>query len=148
MGAFAFQLSANPLENFVIGTSYKNYLEDVGTETYTHGDVSAMFSYTKGKMTLDAEYCKATKRGEGEAKPSAYFVSCAYQTNDILELALRYEDFDDDDETTTSTNSKVSYGLNYSIAEGTTLSFEYTKNNLEQGEKDKDEFYAKLAMEF
>lgn len=151
--AVAFQVFVNPAEDFTIGASYKNYPEDVGTETTeSYSDVSAMFTYTKGRLTLDAEYCSATKRGKGEGKPSAYFIALAYKHMDPLEIALRYENFDDDDDETISTKSKVSCGLNYLIAEETTLSIEYTKNNSERDKDDRkdgrNELYAKLALKF
>lgn len=146
VGAVAIQLSINPRENFTASVSYKSYPEDVGeTEAKTYSDISNRLTYIKGKLTLDGEYCQATKREEGKGKPSAYFLALAYQVREPLELALRYEDFDDHDETVISTNSKVSWGFNYLIARDVTLSMEYTKNKSEQDKKDKGELYVKLA---
>ena len=144
--ALAAQVSAVPVEGLTLGASYRNQKGDEeGTDVLA--DLSVMAQYAPGLMTIDLEYCLASDRENGEPKPSAYAVSLAYQVNEPLKLALRYDGLSDDDDTTISPESRIGIGINYALFEVATLSVEYGSIESEEGDRESS-YAAKLAVEF
>ncbi|MFH1564141.1 MAG: porin [Nitrospirota bacterium] len=144
--AIATQVSLSPIEGVTIGAGYRSQKGDK-TGTNTLSDVSAMTEYRKGPVTIDIEYCEATKREKDEPKPSAYSVGLAGKIKEPLEIALRYDGFKDDDKNAISSKSRIGIGVNYTLLEETTLSLEYGKTKLEEGDN-QSSYLAKLAIEF
>lgn len=145
--AFACQLSASPAEGLTIGASYRNQKGEDGADTNTLADLSAMAQYAAGPVTIDVEYSGAMTREKDEPKPSAYSAGLSYQATEPLELAVRYDGFNDDDDTVTSPESRIGAGLNYTFLEVATLSAEIGNTKPEKDDSTTD-FAAKLAIEF
>ena len=111
------------------------------------------------KFFFDAEYITALEREKGangeENKEHAWFVALAFQPFEKLELATRYENFNDDvsadqDEIL---DYRYSAGLNYSFSEFNIFSFEYRHSEFEReigsnAADDQDEFFFQLALGF
>jgi len=115
------------------------------------------------RITLDAEYIGAVNRdrepGNEEYKESAWFASAAIQLADPLEIALRYESFNDDIDGNQDGHleNRYSVGANYTLFEkdpfAATLMLEYRRSNYENEngvtvEDTVNEAFAKLAFEF
>lgn len=111
------------------------------------------------KFILDAEFITALEREKGangeENKENAWFVALAFQPFEKLELATRYEDFDDDvsGDQDEILDYRYSAGLNYSFSDFNIFSFEYRhskfeKENGSHAADDQDEFFFQLALGF
>ena len=112
-------------------------------------------------LSLDAEVMAAVSRendsNDDEAKESAGFLAAAYQVFDPLQLAVRYEFFDDDvsGDQAGSLENRYSLGATYTLFEKDpfvcNLMAEYRKTNYENAtgaDDDLNEFFARLAIEF
>ena len=108
---------------------------------------------------IDTEYITALARENGdngeENKESAWFVALTYLATEELELAGRYEVFDDD--TRGDQDEVVDYryltGFNYALSDFATFSFEYRHTELEResgsdAAADLNELFFQLALEF
>jgi hypothetical protein len=145
--AFAAQVSLVAAEKLTIGGSYRNQKGE-GRGTNTLADISAMAQYATDPITVEIEYCKAVTREENKPKPSAYSVGLAFQATDKpIELALRYDGLNDDNENTISSKSRIGIGFNYTLFDAATLSAEVGSTKPEEG-KSKTDYAAKLAIEF
>jgi hypothetical protein len=111
------------------------------------------------KFIFDAEYIAALEREKGangeENKESAWFAALAFQPFEKLELATRYEDFNDDvsGDQDEILDYRYSAGWNYSFSDFNTLSFEYRHSRFEKengsiAADDQDEFFFQLALGF
>lgn len=111
------------------------------------------------KFIFDAEYITALEREKGangeENKESAWFAALAFQPFEKLELATRYEDFNDDvsGDQDEILDYRYSAGWNYSFSDFNTLSFEYRHSRFEKengsiAADDQDEFFFQLALDF
>ena len=111
------------------------------------------------KFILDAEYITALEREKGENgeenKESAWFVSLAFQPFEKLELATRYESFNDDvsGDQDEILDYRYSAGLNYAFSDFNIFSFEYRhskfeKENDSNAADDQDEFLFQLTLGF
>jgi hypothetical protein len=111
------------------------------------------------KFILDAEYITALEREKGangeENKESAWFVALAFQPFEKLELATRYEEFNDDvsGDQDEILDYRYSAGLNYSFSDFNIFSFEYRHSRFEKEKDsnaadDQDEFFFQLALGF
>ncbi|UCG07650.1 MAG: LbtU family siderophore porin [Desulfobacterales bacterium] len=111
------------------------------------------------KFILDAEFITALEREKGangeENKENAWFVALAFQPFEKLELATRYEDFDDDvsGDQDEILDYRYSAGLNYSFSDFNIFSFEYRHSKFEKEKgshaaDDQDEFFFQLALGF
>jgi len=94
--------------------------------------LSAFAEFSMAGFTVDAEYFTATKREKYFAdnkdyKDKAYVVGLAYQVVEPLELAVRYESFDNDRSTDASGyfDHNIAFGANYNLFENVTLMGEY-----------------------
>ncbi len=112
-------------------------------------------------LDLDAEFIASVNRenavNEEEAKESAGFLAAAYQMTEPLQLALRYEYFDDDvpGDQAGTLEYRFSLGATYKLFEKApfvcNLKGEYRKSNYENApgtDDDLNEFFARLAIEF
>ncbi|HAV42673.1 TPA: hypothetical protein DCX15_01470 [bacterium] len=146
--ALAAQISLKPTEGVTFGASYKSYHDVKNNEVLGYTDLSVMTEMVWKKMTLDGEYIVATKREENAPKPSAYSVGLAFQATESLELAVRYDKLNDDDEDRIRPDSRIGAGLNYTLFEAVTLGVEYGHTKKEEDGKGKDELLAKWAIKF
>jgi predicted porin len=110
-------------------------------------DIGAYFQFASGPVTVDIEYCGATTREKNKPKPSAYSVGLAYQASEPLELAVRYDSLNDDDDSSKSPKSRIGVGINYTILEDACLSVEYADQRSEDGHGTPS-YAIKLAIEF
>jgi len=145
----AGMITVAPMENFSASLSYRSQKEDeddttTPITTIDMGDVSVAATYAAGPVTVDVEYSAAIKREGDEPKPSAYSAGLAYQATEPLELALRYDGFDDGDD---NTASRIGAGINYTLFEMATLSAEIGSTKPEEDDS-KTDYAAKLAIEF
>jgi hypothetical protein len=123
-----------------------------------------MFHYEISNITLDTEYITALKREKHftdnkELKESAWFIGVAYQAAEPLEIAVRYEAFDDDitGEQDGHLTDRYSIGFTYTLFEkdsfATNLMGEYRISNYEKqsgsiADDKLNEASLKLAIEF
>ena len=129
--------------------------------------IGGAFSLHYWKLTLDAEYITALKREKGENdeenKENAKVVGLAFDLLDSLQLATRYEVFDDDNpgDQDEVLDYRIIAGFNYSLLDlidtgylsDLTLSFEYRyskyeKENDSEATNSQNMFQAQLAIEF
>ena len=117
-----------------------------------------------GIFTFDAEYIAALEREKNatdnkEYKESAWFGAIACQVIDPLEIAVRYEAFDDDinGDQDGHLENRYSIGTNYKLFEkdnfATTLMLEYRRSSYEKAagstvDDTVDEVFARVAIEF
>ncbi|MEA3279412.1 MAG: LbtU family siderophore porin [Thermodesulfobacteriota bacterium] len=158
--SFIGNITISPIEGLTLGVYYDSEPgDDKRNET-----AGGMFHYEFWKLTLDAEYIGATQREtevttNKEYKESAWFAAVACQVTDPLEIALRYEAFDDDisGEQDGNPENRHSIGANYTLFEKdnfvTTVMVEYRETHTEKVvgstiDDTVDEFFAKLAIEF
>ncbi|MFH1287515.1 MAG: porin [bacterium] len=143
---YATKISAAPIEGLNASISYKAESDQTADDEIL-SDLSANVEYTLGQMTLEAEYVGASGRPSGNSKPTTYFGSIAYQTADPLEIAAKYEGYKDDDSTADGIKSIVAGGINYRLAENTTLSFEYSVTSYDVADSVNGTF-CKLTLEY
>jgi hypothetical protein len=119
------------------------------------------YSIENIKLDLDAEYMAAMSRenasNDEEAKESAWFVAAAYQVIDPLQLAIRYEAFDDDvsGDQAGTLEDRFSLGGTYKLFEKEpfvcNLMAEYRLSNYEDAagaDDNLNEFFARLCIAF
>jgi hypothetical protein len=147
-----------PVEGLTLAAYFDSETGD-GDNNETAG---GMFEYQIGVFTIDAEYIGAINRedkGDGEEhKESAWLGAVACQVMDPLEIALRYEGYDDDISGDQDGHLEDRYilGVNYTLFEkddfATTLMLEYRRSNYEKesgnADDEMDEVFARLAIEF
>jgi predicted porin len=108
---------------------------------------------------MDAEYFKAIDREKftatRELKDDAWTLGVAYQVTEPLELAARYETFDNGQtgNATGDFDSTVAFGANYNILENVTFMVEYRLLNGESGgnasyDDSVNEFNFRTVIEF
>jgi hypothetical protein len=125
--------------------------------------IGGTFSYAMENigLTLDAEYIAAVDRenAAGGAEESAWFAGAAYRVIDPMEIAVRYESFDDDQngDQDLHLENRYSLGVTYTLFEKDpfvcNLMGEYRKSNYEaaaggSADDDLDEFFARVAIAF
>jgi len=160
VSSYIGNITVSPIEGLTFAAFYDSEPGD-GDRNETIG---SMFKFQIWKLTFDAEYMKALSReknftADKAYKESAWFGAVAFQVADPLELAARYEGFDDDrggDQDGTLKN-RYSLGANYTLFQkenfSTTLMTEYRRSDYEKTSgsifDDKlDEFFVRLAMAF
>lgn len=120
--------------------------------------IGGAITFVSWELKLDVEYITALSRekdeDEQEAKESAWVVGLAYELLDTLELAARYETFDD--ERTGDQDEVVKYrmtgGINYSLWDFASLSLQYSFSRFEKERDDnasdaENLFQIQLALE-
>jgi hypothetical protein len=111
------------------------------------------------EFIFDAEYITALEREKGddgfENKENAWFVALTYQPTQKLELATRYEKFNDDrsGDQDEILDDRYLAGFNYSFLGFATFSFEYRHSRFEKergsiAADSQNEFRCQLALEF
>lgn len=162
VSSYIGNISLLPMEGLILAVYYDSEPGD-GNRNETAG---ASVHYEMGKFTLDAEYIAALSREKHftdnkEYKESAWFAAVAYQAMDPLEIAGRYEVFDDDitGDQDGHLTERYGIGFTYTLFEkddfATNLMGGYRRSNFEvepenpNGVDDKvNEFFARLAVEF
>lgn len=158
--SYIFNVSIAPIEGLTLSAYYDSE-PGQGSRNETGG---GMFEYQIGMFTFDAEYIAALNREKHvtdnkEYKESAWFGAIACQIINPLEIAARYEAFDDDKsgDQDTHLENRYSIGANYKLFEkddfATTLMVEYRGSNYENQagttvEDSVNEVFARLAIEF
>ena len=160
VSSYIGNITISPIEALTVAAFYDSEPGD-GERNTTAG---LMFHYEISNITLDAEYITALKREKHftdnkEYKESAWFMAVAFQAMEPLEIAARYEAFDDDitGEQDCHLTDRYSIGFTYTLFENdsfaTNLMGEYRISNYEKqsgsiaGDK-LNEAFLKLAIEF
>lgn len=162
--SYIANVTISPLEGLNIGDlACSVYFDSEPGDDERNNTVGGTIRYQYNMFTFDAEYIKACKREKGadgiENKESAWFAAIACQAMDPLEIAVRYEAFDDDMSGDQDGHLEDRYiaGVNYTLFEKenftTTLMLEYRKSNYEKAagsavDDTVDEVFAKVAMAF
>ncbi len=160
VGSYIFNVSLAPIEGLSLSASFDSE-PGQGDRNETAG---ASLEYQVGILTFDAEYIAALSREKNAAtgkehEESAWFAAVACQALDPLEIAVRYEAFDDDmdGDQDEHLENRYSVGANYTLFERdpfvATLMVEYRRSNYEKESGSSvqdavDEVFAKLAFEF
>ena len=153
-------ITISPLEGLMLAVYYDSEPGD-GERNETAG---ATIHYEMGRFTLDAEHIAALSRekhftNNKEYKESAWFAAVAFQATEPLEIAARYEAFDDDitGDQDGHLMDRYSIGLTYTLFEkddfATSLMGEYRISSYEKAAgsatDDKvNEVFLRLAIEF
>lgn len=158
--SYVFNVSLAPTE----GLSLSAYFDSEPGQGSRNKTAGGTIKYQIGTFTFDAEYVAALKREKNatankEYKESAWFTAIAFQIMDPLEIAARYEAFDDDMEGDQDGHleNRYSIGFTYTLFEkdtfATNLMGEYRISNYEKAAgstaDDKlNEIFLRLAIEF
>jgi len=158
--SYIFNVSIVPLEGLNLSAYYDSEPGQNNRNETGGGAIECQI----GIFTFDVEYIAAIQREKNatdnkEYKESAWFGAVACQIIDPLEIAARYEVFDDDKngDQDQHLENRYSIGANYKLFEKdsfvTTLMLEYRGSNYENEagttvEDSVDEVFAKLAIEF
>lgn len=160
VSSYIFNVSLAPIE----GLSLSAYFDSEPGQGERNETAGASLEYQVGILTFDAEYIAALSREKNattgkEHEESAWFAAVACQAMDPLEIAVRYEAFDDgmDGDQDEHLENRYSVGASYTLFERdpfvATLMLEYRRSNYEKEsgstvEDTADEVFAKLAFEF
>ena len=160
VSSYIGNITISPAEGLTVAAFYDSEPGD-GERNET---VGGMFHYEISKITLDAEYITALEREKHftdnkEYKESAWFAAVAFQVMEPLEIAVRYEAFDDDIEGDQDghLDSRYSIGFTYTLFEKnsfvTNLMGEYRISNYEKtagstADDKLNEAFIRLAIEF
>lgn len=127
VSSYIASVSAQPMEALSVGMAFNS---EPGYDSRNE-TLNAFAEFSIADFTVDAEYFTATKREKladnQEYKENAWVVGLAYQIMDPLELALRYESYDDDGSVDASGDfdHTIVFGANYDLFENVTLMGEY-----------------------
>ncbi len=154
--SFIINGSFEPIEDTLLLSLYYDNEPGDGRRNQTIG---GSVTFNIWKFSLDGEYITALTREEGkdgeENRESAWFAALAFQLLEPLDLAVRYEDFDD--EQGGDQEGVLDYaflaGLNYEVFDFAILSFEYRYLSFEkekgsEAAGDANEFHFRLSLEF
>jgi hypothetical protein len=160
VSSYTGNITLEPVEGVSVAAFYNSEPGD----KQRNNTLGGMFHCEISKLTLDMEYITAAQREADSAdnkahKENALSGAIAFQVTDSIEIALRYEVFDDDipEEQDGHLDNRYSLGLNYGLFEkdnfATGLSFEYRQSSYEKAvgstaDDSLTEFFAKLAIEF
>lgn len=152
--SYIANLSLQPVEGLTIGAAFNS---EPGYDS-RNNTVNAFAEFSLAGFTLDCEYFGAVKRenfsDNKTYKEKAWAAGLAYQVIEPLELAARYETFDNDRDTDISgdIDYTLAVGANYEIFDNVTLMGEYRKLQEKATdssyEKTANEYNLKLAVEF
>ena len=162
LSAYIGNITISPIEALMLSAYYNSEPGD----RERNETAGLTVHYEIGMFTLDAEYIAALSREKNftdneDYKESAWFGAVAFQVMDPLEIAARYEAFDDDigGEQDGHLEDRYSIGFTYTLFEkddfATNLMGEYRVSNFEvesgnpNGVDDKlNEAFLRLAIEF
>ena len=144
--SYIANLSLQPIDGLTIGAAFNS---EPGYNS-RNNTVNAFAEFSLAGFTLDCEYFAAVKREKftdnKTYKEKAWAAGLAYQVTEPLEIAARYETFDNDRDTDTSgdIDYRLAVGANYEILDSVTLMGEYRKLQ----EKAANSSYEKTANEY
>jgi hypothetical protein len=160
VSSYIGNITISPLDTLMVSAYYNSEPGD-GDRNETAG---ISVHYEIGMVTLDAEYIAAISREKHftdnkEYNESAWFIGVAYQAAEPLEIAARYEAFDDDitGEQDGHLTDRYSIGFTYTLFENdsfaTNLMGEYRISNFEKesggnADDNLNEAFLRLAIEF
>jgi hypothetical protein len=160
VGSYIGNITISPLDALMVSAYYSSEPGN-GDRNETAG---MSVHYEIGMVTLDAEYIAALKREKHftdnkEYNESAWFIGVAYQAAEPLEIAARYEAFDDDitGEQDGHLTDRYSIAFTYTFFENdsfaTNLMGEYRISNFEKesggnADDNLNEAFLRLAIEF
>ena len=154
--SFIANFSIEPLDEQVFVSAFYNSEPGDGNRNESLGGALTVAVWD---FLIDTEYITALAREKGdngeENKESAWFLGLTYLATEELELAARYEVFDDD--ARGDQDEVVDYrylaGFNYALSDFAAFSFEYRYTELEKesgsdAADDLNELFFQLALEF
>jgi len=160
VGSYIGNITISPVEALILSAYYDSEPGD-GDRNETAG---ISVHYEIGMVTLDAEHIAALSREKHftdnkEYKESAWFMAVAFQAMEPLEIAARYEAFDDDisGDQDGHLTDRYSIGFTYTLFEkdnfATNFMGEYRISNYEKesgsiADDKLNEAFLKLAIEF
>jgi len=160
VSSYIGNITISPLDTLMVSAYYNSEPGD-GDRNETAG---ISVHYEIGMVTLDAEYIAAISREKHftdnkEYNESAWFIGIAYQAAEPLEIAARYEAFNDDitGEQDGHLTDRYSIGFTYTLFENdsfaTNLMGEYRISNYEKqlgsiADDNLNEAFLRLAIEF
>jgi len=161
------QAGVDDLADYILNASFAQ--EELGSLSVYYNSATAVSGFGRddsmgvslnaaiGNITFDAEYITALNReGDDPAEESAYSMSVAYQLQPTIEVAARYEDYEDDIDGNQETDPedpaqgldyRYSLGANYELYENATLSAEYRISEPEVGNS-LNEWVLRLGVDF
>ncbi|MBC8461656.1 MAG: LbtU family siderophore porin [Deltaproteobacteria bacterium] len=158
--SYVLNITMEPTDGLLLSLYYDSEPGDDNRNDTIGGTVHWEIS----RFAFDWEYIKATQREKHfsdnlEYKDSAWFLAAAFQIIDPLEIAARYEAFDDgmDGDQDGHLEDRYSVGLTYTLFEKDSfvlnLMGEYRRSNYEKAEgstadDNLDEFFLRLAIGF
>jgi len=128
VSSYIASLSVKPVEALTVGVAFDSEPgDDNRNET-----LNLFAEFSMAEVTVDAEYFKATKRethftDNMDYKENAWVIGVAYEIMERLELACRYEHFDNDRSVDADGDfdHAIVFGANYELFENVTLMGEY-----------------------
>lgn len=131
VNSYILSLSAKPMEGLTFGAAFNS---EPGDDS-RNNTLNAFAEFSIDSLTLDGEYFAATKRekyvpdSNKTYKEKAWAIGAAYQVVDPLELAVRYEEFDNDHDAVSDGDFDYTlvFGANYQLLEDVTLMGEYRR---------------------
>jgi len=160
VNSYIGNITISPLEGLILAVYYDSEPGDAERNETAGATVHCEM----GRFTVDAEYIAALSREKHftdnkEYKESAWFAAVAFQAMDLLEIAARYEAFDDDitGDQDGHLTDRYSVGFTYTLFEKddfvTSLMGEYRISKYEKAAgstaDDKlNEAFLRLALEF
>jgi hypothetical protein len=154
--SFIANVTLEPLEEILSLAVFYNSEPGDGNRNRSIGGALTLNVW---KFVFDTEYITALEREKGEDaeenKENAWFVALAFQPSGKLELATRYEVFNDD---RSGDQDEIVYdrylaGFNYSFFDFATFSFEYRHSRFEKergsnAADEQNEVRFQLALKF
>jgi hypothetical protein len=156
VNSFIANVTLEPLEEILSAAVFYN--SEPGDENRNRS-IGGALTLKVWKFVFDIEYITALEREKGadakENKDNAWFAALAFQPSEKLELATRYEDFNDDrsGDQDEILDDRYLAGINYSFLDFTTLSFEYRHSRFEKESSsiaadEQNELRFQLALKF
>ena len=128
VNSYILSVSAQPIENLAVGLAFDS---EPGDDS-RNDTVNLSAEFAIADFTVDAEFFTTSKREKFVAddktyKDNAWVLGVAYQVNDALEVAIRYETFDNDRDTDVNGDfdNTIALGGNYEILPNVTAMAEY-----------------------
>lgn len=158
--SYILNISMAPAE----GLNMSAYFDSEPGQGGRNETAGAAIEYAIGPVTFDVEYIAALNRERNatankEYRESAWFGAIAFQVADPLEIAARYEVFEDDIDGDQDGHLENRYliGANYTLFKkdnfSATLMLEYRRSNYEKSaggtaHDNMDEIFARIAVGF